>query len=89
MFRTPFIIIFLKQGLGDAVNEVNSLNIPSIGLATTSLDISKLTYAVPSNDQSLKTISLFVNLIKLAIKDGQKQRQLVLDHMAASQKIDN
>ena len=63
----PSLVIFLNTSdLGDAVNEVNSLNIPSMGLTTTSLDISKLTYAIPSNDQSLKTISLFVNLIKLA-----------------------
>ena len=79
----PSLVIFLNTSqLSDALDEVNSLNIPSLGLATTSMDRSKLTYPIPSNDQSLKTSALFVELVKEAIKEGVKQRKTVLKHMA-------
>jgi len=81
--KQPSLVIFLNTSrLSDALDEVNSLNIPSIGLSTTSMDTSKLTYPIPSNDQSLKTVTLFVELVKQSIKEGAKQRKTVLKHIA-------
>ena len=80
--KQPSLVIFLNTTqLSDALDEVNSLNIPSIGLATTSMDRSKLTYPIPSNDQSLKTLATFVELVKQAIKEGANQRKTVLKHI--------
>jgi ribosomal protein S2 len=80
--KQPNLVIFLNTSrLSDALDEVNSLNIPSIGLSTTSMDTSKLTYPIPSNDQSLKTLTLFVELVIQSIKEGGRQREILLKHM--------
>jgi len=80
--KQPNLVIFLNTSrLSDALDEVNSLNIPSIGLSTTSMDTSKLTYPIPSNDQSLKTLTLFVELVIQSIKEGRRQREILLKHM--------
>jgi len=80
--KQPSLVVFINTStLGDALDEVNALNIPSIGLATTSMDASQLTYPIPSNDQSLKTISLFVALIKQSITEGTHQRKRVLKYL--------
>ena len=84
--KKPSLVIFLNTSrLSDALDEVNSLNIPSIGLATTSMDISKLSHPIPSNDQSLKTLTTFVELVKQSIKEGSKERNTILKYM--NQKI--
>lgn len=81
--KRPSLVIFLNTSrLSDALDEVNSLNIPSVGLATTSMDTSKLTHPIPSNDHSLKTLNLFVEFVKQSIKEGAKQRKTVLKYMA-------
>ena len=79
----PSLVIFLNTShLSDALAEANSLNIPSIGLTTTSMDASELTYPIPSNDRSLKTLALFLELVKQAIKTGAKQRKTLLNHIS-------
>ena len=60
---------------------MSSLKIPSVGLATTSMDLNLLTYPIPSNDRSLKTISLFVELVKEAIREGQGERETILNYV--------
>ena len=83
MLNKPSLIIFLNTShLSDALAEANSLNIPSIGLATTSMDASELTYPIPSNDRSLKTIALFLELVKQSIRNGAKQRKALLAHIS-------
>ena len=45
------------------------------------MDASELTYPIPSNDRSLKTLALFLELVKQAIKNGAKQRKTLLNHI--------
>merc|ERR1712100_267825 len=79
----PSLVVFINTSiLSDALDEVNALNIPSVGLATTSMDASQLTYPIPSNDRSLKTVSLFVELIKQSITEGTNQRKRILKYLA-------
>ena len=85
--KRPTLVVFLNTSrLSDALNEVNSLKIPSIGLATTSMDLDLLTYPIPSNDRSLKTVSLFVELVKQAIKEGNQERETILKYINQHQK---
>lgn len=85
--KRPALVVFLNTSrLSDALDEVNSLKIPSIGLATTSMDLNLLTYPIPSNDRSLKTVSLFVELVKQAIKEGNKERETILNYLKKHQK---
>ena len=67
--------------MSDALAEANSLNIPSIGLCTTSMNASELTYPIPANDQSLKTLALFLELVKQSIKKGAKERKTLLNYI--------
>ena len=80
--KRPSLVVFLNTSqLSDALAEVSSLKIPSVGLATTSMDLNLLTYPIPSNDRSLKTISLFVELVKEAIREGQGERETILNYV--------
>jgi len=85
--KRPELVIFLNTSrLSDALDEVNSLKIPSVGLATTSMDLNLLTYPIPSNDRSLKTVTLFVELVKQAIKEGNQEREKILNSLKEHQK---
>lgn len=86
VLKKPSLVIFLNTSrLSDALAEANSLNIPSIGLATTAMDASALTYPIPSNDHSLKTLALFLELVKQSIKTGAKKRKVLLNHISKHQ----
>jgi ribosomal protein S2 len=56
------IILFTKNQL--VVNEAAALNIPLMGLVDTNNDFSKITYPIPSNDDSIKTLYFFIKLIE-------------------------
>ena len=61
----PTLVVFLNTSrLSDALNEVNSLKIPSLGLATTSMDLNLLTYPIPSNDRSPKNCKFICRISK-------------------------
>jgi len=84
----PSLVIFLNTSqLSDALDEVNSLKIPTVGLTTTSMDASRLNYPIPSNDQSIKTLTSFVELVKRAIKEGSKERKLILKRLATKESL--
>ena len=83
VLKKPSLVIFLNTSrLSDALAEANSLNIPSIGLSTTAMDASALTYPIPSNDHSMKTLALFLELVKKSIKTGATKRKLLLNHIS-------
>merc|ERR1712078_725094 len=83
VLKKQSLVIFLNTSrLSDALAEANSLNIPSIGLSTTAMDASALTYPIPSNDHSMKTLALFLELVKKSIKTGATKRKLLLNHIS-------
>lgn len=57
-----------------AVAEANRLKIPVIALVDTNSDPSKLTYPIPGNDDSIKSIRVIVETILDAIQAGLAQR---------------
>ncbi len=58
-----------------AVAEANRLKIPVIGLVDTNSDPTIISYPIPGNDDSSKSIRLIVEVIMEAVQDGVAQRQ--------------
>ncbi|MCF7760879.1 MAG: 30S ribosomal protein S2 [Cephaloticoccus sp.] len=57
-----------------AVAEAERAGIPSIGLVDTNSDPSLLTYAIPGNDDAVKSIRIIVETILEAVQNGLNQR---------------
>jgi len=57
-----------------AVAEAGRRGIPSIGLVDTNSDPAGLTYAVPGNDDAVKSIRIIVETIVEAVQNGLAQR---------------
>jgi len=54
-----------------AVREANQLNIPIIGLASSDCDFSLITYSIPANDTSIKSVGLITETIARAYEAGK------------------
>jgi small subunit ribosomal protein S2 len=65
-----FVVDISKDHI--AVSEANRLHIPVVALVDTNTDPSKIKFAIPSNDDSSKTIRLFVSAIADAVIEGKK-----------------
>lgn len=55
----------------NAVREAKKLDIPVIALADTNTDPTQATYAIPCNDDAIKTIQLVVGYVQAAIEAGK------------------
>lgn len=56
-----------------AVREANQLKIPVIGLASSDCDFSLITYPVPGNDTSVKSVRLVCDEIAEAYQEGRSK----------------
>ena len=65
--------VFVVDVVSDvnAVREANKLGIPIVALIDTNADPSQVTYPIPANDDSIKTIQLVADYIKAAIETGK------------------
>jgi small subunit ribosomal protein S2 len=76
----PDLIIFLNaEELEGPIEEASSVNVLTMGLLNTGGDYNSLNYAVPANDNSVKTIGLFLMLAKMAIKKGSVRHELAME----------
>lgn len=57
------------------IREARAVGIKVIGLVDTNSDPEKVDYAVPSNDDSIRAISLMTGLVAAAINEGKAQAQ--------------
>jgi small subunit ribosomal protein S2 len=55
-----------------AVKEAQQKNIPIIAICDTNVNPDEVTYAIPANDDSTKTIKLILESVKEAILEGKK-----------------
>jgi small subunit ribosomal protein S2 len=72
MKRVPdviFIVDIVKEEI--AVAEANRLHIPVIALVDTNADPTKVTFPIPSNDDSTRTIKLFAAAVADAVIEGR------------------
>lgn len=67
----------------NAVREAKKLNVPVIALVDTNADPSLATYAVPCNDDAIKTIQLVADYLQAAIEAGKAKHAKKADDKPA------
>lgn len=61
-----------------AVKEAHNLNIPVVAMLDTNCDPDEVDYPIPANDDSIRSISLFVDKLAHACKEGDMLHQAEL-----------
>jgi len=69
-----FVIDTNKEAI--AVAEANKLGIPVIAVVDSNSDPDGITYPVPGNDDALRAISLYCDLVSDAVLDGLQQEAI-------------
>lgn len=69
--KALFVVDLVKEHI--AVAEAKRLNIPVIGIADTNCDPEIIDYPIPGNDDAIRSIKLFSNLIAEAFLEGAKE----------------
>ena len=85
MTRLPaamFIVDISKEHI--AVREAKRLNIPLFAIVDTNSDPSPIDFPIPGNDDASKSISLILDKITDAIKEGLEERKLEKDKEGSS-----
>lgn len=78
MDKLPRLIIVIDSRIEKgAIREANNANIPVVSLVDTNCDPEIVTYPVPANDDSIKSISLFLDLVGKALKGGKRSDAVV------------
>ncbi|AQP44163.1 30S ribosomal protein S2 [Tessaracoccus flavus] len=75
MARTPqavWIVDTKKEHL--AVDEARKLNIPIVGILDTNCDPDEVDYAVPGNDDAIRSVGLLTRIIADAVAEGLIER---------------
>ena len=76
MNRMPsaiFIVDINKEHI--AVSEALKLGIPTFGMVDTNSDPNLITYPIPANDDSTKSIKKIIETVTVAIKEGLSDRR--------------
>lgn len=63
----------------NAVREARKLNVKIVGLVDTNADPTKADYAIPCNDDAIKTIELIADYLRTAVQSGQAKSQKTAD----------
>lgn len=81
-----FVVDLNKEHI--AVAEAKRLRIPVIGIADTNANPEVIEYPIPGNDDAIRSIKLFANLIAEAYNEGWKEWEMKL-RSASDKKEDN
>ncbi len=76
MARVPgalFVVDIRREHI--AIKEAKKLRIPVIAIVDTNCDPDLVDYAIPANDDALKSIDLITGVIANAVIEGQKERK--------------
>ncbi|RME58456.1 MAG: 30S ribosomal protein S2 [Candidatus Dadabacteria bacterium] len=74
MKRPPAVVFIVDIKREDiAVREARKLRIPIVALVDTNADPELVDYPIPTNDDSKKTIALFVQAVSNAVLEGKKE----------------
>jgi small subunit ribosomal protein S2 len=68
-----FIVDIKKEHI--AVSEAKRLNIPTFAIVDTNSDPNQVDFAIPANDDSIKSIELITKAITSAIEEGYNERK--------------
>lgn len=77
MDELPKMLIVIDSKVEEnAIKEARSMGIPILALIDTNCDPDLVEYPIPANEDSIKSISLFMSLFNDVIKDGKKSISL-------------
>lgn len=68
-----------------AVREANRLGIPVVGMLDTNSDPDVIDYGIPANDDAIRSVSLFCELVADAVLAGSGQAQISAEEMASGE----
>ena len=72
MKKSPDLLFIIDTKLEHiAVSEANHLNIPIIGIVDTNSDPDEISYPIPGNDDSRRSINLYCSLRKETINSAE------------------
>ena len=78
MDRLPSLIIVVDSKLEkNAINEARNVGIPIVALMDTNCDPEMVDHPIPANDDSIKSIKLFLELFAQAIATGNRSSRVV------------
>lgn len=78
MDKLPTLMIVIDSKLEkNAVKEAKTVGMPIVSLVDTNSDPLLVDYPIPANDDSIKSITLFIELFGKAINEGAKAKTLV------------
>ncbi|MFB6356816.1 MAG: 30S ribosomal protein S2 [bacterium] len=58
-----------------AVKEANKLNIPLVGILDTNVDPDRVDYGIPGNDDAIRALALYSEIMADAVVEGKKIRE--------------
>ncbi|HIZ88277.1 MAG TPA: 30S ribosomal protein S2 [Candidatus Coprenecus pullistercoris] len=73
----------------NAVKEANRLNIPVIAVVDTCCDPTPIDYVIPGNDDAAKSISVILDALCGAVKEGLEERKLEKDKEDEAREAEN
>ena len=79
-----FIVDTKKEHI--TVAEARKLKVPIVAIADTNIDPTLIDFPIPGNDDSIRSITLFTNLIADAYLEGQKEFKKVQQSMPGDKK---
>lgn len=78
MDKLPSLVIVIDSKVEkNAIREANNMGIPVVALMDTNCDPTIVKYPIPANDDSLKSIALFVELFGKAIEGSKYSKNLI------------
>lgn len=78
MDKLPKLVVVVDSKLENiAIREANIVGVPIVALLDTNCDPTAVDYPIPANDDSIKSISLFLEIFGEAIKRGKKSQSLL------------
>lgn len=71
--KAIFIVDTMKEHI--AIDEAHNLKIPIVALVDTNCDPNEVDFPIPANDDSIRSVTLFVEKLALACKEGDMLHQ--------------
>ncbi len=78
MDKLPLLMIVVDSKLEEnAIKEANVAGVPVVALMDTNCDPDLVKYVIPANDDSIKSIKLFLEVFSQAIAKGKKSARVI------------
>ncbi len=81
MRRLPDLLIIVDAQYEDtAIKEAKRLDIPTIAIVDSNTDPNKVTYPIPANDDSMRTINIIISALSDAVLEAKGANADSVDH---------